>query len=255
MNIRRNAPCPCGSGEKFKHCCGAFTNPKGTLDFGRQPQQTRQDFAREMLRRRRAEESIRQQQQGYGKSIISMFHQGNRFVAVGSKVFWNQNWRVFPDFLFHFLKETLGLEWGARAQKAKSPHPIFRWLAKIDGQTAKHTTAEGHIEARPLVGFVSCTLHLAYALYSIAHNDKIPNRLLRRLRDPMTSMPAYYEALVGAALAVAGFEITNAETRATSTPTPEFRARSKSSGKIYEVEARAVSCLSESKGIPESAEV
>jgi preprotein translocase subunit SecA len=22
MNSRRNAPCPCGSGQKFKHCCG-----------------------------------------------------------------------------------------------------------------------------------------------------------------------------------------------------------------------------------------
>jgi hypothetical protein len=89
-----------------------------------------------------------------------------------------------------------------------------------------------------LVGFVSGTLHLAYALYLIAHNDKIPKRLLDRLRDPKTFMPAYYEALVGAALAVAGFEITSAETKATSESTPEFRARSKTSGKVYEVEAK-----------------
>jgi hypothetical protein len=89
-----------------------------------------------------------------------------------------------------------------------------------------------------LVGFLSGTLHLAYALYLIAHNDEIPKRLLRRLRDPATFMPAYYEALVGAALAVAGFEIANAETKATSKSTPEFRARSKTSGKVYEVEAK-----------------
>jgi uncharacterized protein YecA (UPF0149 family) len=22
--VRRNSPCPCGSGKKFKHCCGAI---------------------------------------------------------------------------------------------------------------------------------------------------------------------------------------------------------------------------------------
>ena len=51
-------------------------------------------------------------------------------------------------------------------------------------------------------------------------------------------MPAYYETLVGAAFAVAGFEIRNAETKATGKPTPEFRARSKKSGKVFEVEAK-----------------
>jgi hypothetical protein len=85
---------------------------------------------------------------------------------------------------------------------------------------------------------MSGTLHLAYALYLIAHNDKIPKRLLRRLRDPKTFMSAYYEALVGAVLAVAGFQITSGETKATSESTPEFRARSKTSGKVYEVEAK-----------------
>jgi len=42
----------------------------------------------------------------------------------------------------------------------------------------------------------------------------------------------------GAALAVAGMEIACAETKAGSTPAPEFRAKSKASGKTYEVEAK-----------------
>ena len=103
---------------------------------------------------------------------------------------------------------------------------------------AKHGTGQGRVKSGPLIGFLSGTLHLSYALYLIAHNDEIPKRLLDRLRVPATFMPAYYEALVGAALAVAGFEIANAETKATSTPTPEFRALSKRSGKVYEVEAK-----------------
>jgi hypothetical protein len=157
---------------------------------------------------------------------------------VGKTVFWGQNWLVFPDFLFHFLKKTLGFKWGSRAQKENSPHPIFRWLEKISDYTARHGAGEGKVKSGPLVGFMAATLHLAYALYLIAHNDQIPKRLLRRLRDPASFMPAYYEALVGAAFALAGFEIANAETIATSKPIPEFRARSKNSGKFYEVEAK-----------------
>jgi hypothetical protein len=193
--------------------------------------------AQEMLRAHRAAENVRQQQQGYGKPIISTVDHGYRIVVVGKTVFWGQNWLLFPDFLFHFLKRTLGFKWGSR-QKGKSPHPIFRWLAKINDHAAKHGTVQGRVRSSPLVGFLSGTLHLAHALYLIAHHDKIPKRLLKRLREPPTFLPAYYEALVGAALAVAGFEIASAETKATSTPTPEFRARSKTSGKVYEVEAK-----------------
>jgi hypothetical protein len=89
-----------------------------------------------------------------------------------------------------------------------------------------------------MMGFIACWLHLAYALYLIAHHDEIPKPLLKRLRDPVCFMPAYHEAIVGAALAVAGMEISCAETKAGSTPTPEFRAKSKASGKSYEVEAK-----------------
>jgi hypothetical protein len=186
----------------------------------------------------RAQEKVRQQQQGHGKPIISVEHSGYRLVAVGSTVHWNRNWLVFHDFLFYFLKKSLGLEWGADSQKNNSPHPLFRWLAKAQEFTAKHAQGQGQVKTGPPVGFITCILHLAYALYLIAHHDTIPKRLLRRLRDPVTFMPAYYETLVAAAFAVAGFEIRNAETKATAKPTPEFRARSKKSGKVFEVEAK-----------------
>ncbi len=191
-----------------------------------------------MLRAHNAAESVRQRQQGYGRPIVSWVDHGNRFVAVGDTLFWQKNWLVFTDFLFYFLPKTLGFEWGSRAQKEKSPHPIFRWLAKRNVYMTKHETGQGRLKSSPAVGFMSCLLHLSYALYLIAHNDKIPKRLRNRLRNPTTFLPAYYETLVGAALAVAGFEITNAETAATSRSTPEFRARSKNSGKVYEVEGK-----------------
>jgi SEC-C motif len=239
MKIDRNAPCPCGSGKKYKRCCGDLTKkPKTSPKLRPSTEQTLRWRAQEMLGAHRAAENVRQRQQGYGKPIISLVDHGYRIVAVGNTVFWGQKWVVFPDFLFYFLKKTLGFEWGSRAQRGKSPHPIFRWLAKINDYTAKHGTGHGRVKSGPLIGFLSGTLHLAYGLYLIAHNDEMPKRLLRRLRDSATFMPAYYELLVGAALAVAGFEIANAEMKATSKSTPEFRARSKTSGKVYEVEAK-----------------
>jgi Aldehyde dehydrogenase family len=49
---------------------------------------------------------------------------------VGKDVYWDKSWVVFPDFLFSFMKRTLGPEWGAR-EKAKDQHPIFRWLGPL----------------------------------------------------------------------------------------------------------------------------
>lgn len=234
MKVGRNAPCPCGSGKKYKWCCGDLSKTRALplADVNQQAQMAR---AIEALR---AQEKVRQQQQGHGKPIISAEHSGYRLVAVGSTVHWNKNWLVFHDFLYDFLKKSLGLEWGAKSQRDSSPHPLFRWLAKAQLFMAKHAQGQGKVKTGPAVGFISCILHLAYALYLIAHHDTIPKRLLRRLRDPTTFLPAYYETLVGAALAVAGFEIRNAETRATGEPTPEFRARSKRSGNVFEVEAK-----------------
>jgi hypothetical protein len=190
----------------------------------------------EMARMHEAQESVRLQQQGHGRAIISFTDHGYRLVAVGKTIYWDKNWLVFPDFLLFFMKKTLGPEWGAR-EKSKGEHPIFRWLEKFKRHNDS-LPAEGKLKSSPMMGFLACWLRLAYALYLIEHHDALPKPLLRRLRDPAFFTPAYYQATVGAALAVAGFELSCAETKATSTPTPEFRAKSKASGTTYEVEAK-----------------
>jgi hypothetical protein len=235
MKIGRNDPCPCGSGRKFKKCCIDRPSLKARSDLNTAPREMLQR-AQEMMRLHEAQESVRLQQQGYGKPIISFTDHGYRLVAVGNTIHWDKNWLVFPDFLLSFMKKTLGHEWGAR-EKSKGQHPIFRWLEKFQRHSDSLPT-EGKLKSGRMMGFLACWLHLGYALYLIAHNDAIPKKLLKRLREPATFMPAYYEAIVGAALAVTGFEISSAETKATSLPTPEFRAKSKTSGTIYEVEAK-----------------
>lgn len=239
MKIGRNAPCPCGSGKKYKRCCGNLSKPTPTQTprNGGPTDREVQKRVEQMLRAQTAAEKVRQQQQGYGKPIISIEHHGYRIVGVGSTVYWGKDWLVFTDFLMYFLKKALGFEWGEREQK-KGAHPLFRWLEKYRGLIVGHAAVRGQLRTGPMVGCIAAIMHLAYALYLIGHHDTIPSRLARRLRDPVTFRPAFYETLVGAALAVAGFEIANAEKRATDQSTPEFRAQSKRSGKTYEVEAK-----------------
>lgn len=191
-----------------------------------------------MLRQRKAAESVRKQQQGHGNPIVSWMDEANgfRFVAVKLTVHWGKNWVIFPNFLDYFMKKTLGREWGER-ERSKGQHPLFGWLQKTQAYSG-HRPDEPKVKTIVMTGFIACWLHLAYALYLIAHHDELPKLLLKRLRDPVRFMPAYHEAIVGAALAVAGMEISCAETKAGSTSTPEFRAKSKASGKTYEVEAK-----------------
>jgi hypothetical protein len=202
----------------------------------REPPRNVLSRAREAMRAHEALEKVRRQQQGHGKPIIATIDGAYRFVAVGSTMHWGKSWRVFPDFLLYFLEKTFSPKWAAREQP-QGQHPLFRWLGKTQRYSAT-VTATGKVKVGSLMGFFACWLHLAYALYLIEHNDQIPKRLMKRLRDPSSFKPAYYEAIVGAALAVAGFELSCAETKSLSVSTPEFRAKSKASETTYEVEAK-----------------
>nr|WP_213161108.1 SEC-C metal-binding domain-containing protein [Kaustia mangrovi] len=238
MKTGRNELCPCGSGKKFKKCCLNATKPGAR----RAPTPERDPAvlarARAILRQHQAAENVRQQQQGHGNPIVSWMDEANgfRFVAVKQTVYWGRNWFIFPNFLDYFMKKTLDHEWGER-ERSKGQHPLFRWLQKTQAYS-NQKPGEPKVKTIVMMGFIACWLHLAYTLYLIAHHDEIPEPLLKRLRDPVSFMPAYYEAIVGAALAVAGMEISCAETKAGSMPTPEFRAKSKASGKTYEIEAK-----------------
>lgn len=238
MKPGRNKPCPCGSGRKFKKCCLNIAKPgtwRGPV-HERDPAFLAQ--AQVMLRQHQAAENVRQQQQGHGKPIVSWMDEANgfRFVAVKNVLYWGKNWVLFPNFLDYFMKKTLSHGWGER-ERSKGQHPLFRWLQKTQ-EYSSHKPDDPKVKTIVMMGFMACWLRLAYALYLIAHHDDLPKPLLKRLRDPVTFMPAYHEAIVGAALAVAGMEISCAETKAGSTPTPEFRAKSKTSGTTYEVEAK-----------------
>ncbi|MGV1917087.1 YecA family protein [Rhizobium sp. 22-785-1] len=222
----RSAPCPCGSGKKFKHCHGAVSRPEGTT-----PDPLTQRLVAE---RARAAELARKLQHGYGRPLVSFVFNGQRFVAVGTRVIGSPRWRFFSDFLLANLRGVLGSEWISSLSATMPDHPLLRWLGKLE---AKFAEVGGGAKI-DVVGWVSALNRLSYAVYLIEHNDKLPNSLLKRLRQSAQFDAACYEAIVASAFAIAGASVDGAEDgRAGNKPTPEFYA-SFSGRDRYSVEAK-----------------
>jgi hypothetical protein len=105
--VSRNAPCPCGSSRKYKHCCGSYTATH-------QPRQDERRLAfLRAIAANEAKEARRRQQQGLGRPIISTEFAGHRIVAVGNTVHWSNNGRRSTIFSSITSKTSLAAN-GAR---------------------------------------------------------------------------------------------------------------------------------------------
>jgi hypothetical protein len=70
------------------------------------------------------------------------------------------------------VQEVLfGHQWGER-ERSKGQHPLFGWLQKTQAYS-RHKPGEPKVKTIVMMGFIACWLHLAYALYLIAHHDEI----------------------------------------------------------------------------------
>lgn len=223
--IARSAPCPCKSGKRFKHCHGATSK-------GPSPEVSA-DRVRELMRQQEATEMLRRRQQGHGRPIITILLNGVRFVAVGERMSYSRSWRFFPDFLISNMKEVMGLDWGKDAATTMPDHPVIRWLRKV----TEARIASGGAKKMPSRGFIAALSRFAYALYLIEHNDRPPRSVLKRLRHPTSFDAACYETIVASAFALAGAQISGAEDKKGSGPTPEFFATFQD-GRRYSVEAK-----------------
>ena len=234
MKVRRNQPCPCGSGKKFKKCCGGV-NAAGSSP----PMADRAQEMRRILDRHEAAERIRETQQGLGRPIVSVETKDHRIVAVGTTVHWGKNWKTFPDFLDHYLKEKLGAAWGDAelAKPLAERHPLMQLFAAYGEYRKAHQVVEGGMASAEMTGAVMCFTGLAYGLYLLDHNVELQERLLRRLKDRGNFQGAFYEVAVARMLIRAGFRLELEDETDGATKHCEFSAVSKT-GKKYWVEAR-----------------
>jgi hypothetical protein len=192
------------------------------------------------LERDRANEKIREAQQGLGRPIISFKSHGHQIVAVRNTLYWSDKWKAFPDFLADYLKQKIGSDWG-NAEIAKplgDRHPILEWYDAFCHYQRETIRTPGEVSNAPVTGLVACYLGLAYSLYLLDHNVEIQERLIRRLKDRANFQGAFYELFVANTLIRAGFELTLEDEADGFAKHCEFAAVSRRTGKKYWVEAK-----------------
>lgn len=233
--VGRNDPCPCGSGKKYKKCHGANTTPTFSIHQGPLPEEVRKQFEAHEAR-----ELQRQQQQGLGKPIISTMFHGYRFVAVGGRLFYSKTWKTFHDFLAHYIKTVLGGDWGNdELRKPQSErHPILIWYEIGTRYMNPFMEERGKVHSAPMTGAVSAYYGLAYNLYLLAHNVKLQELLIKRLKDRQQFYGAYYETFMAGALIRAGFDVELEDETDPSTSHCELTATFRLTGKKFSVEAK-----------------
>jgi hypothetical protein len=204
---------------------------------------SRRPFPSEILaaiERHKAEDLIRQQQQGLGRPLVSMKMGGQQIIAAGDTLYHSPKWKTVPDFLSDYLRTILGGEWGnAEIKKPLSErHPVLQWYNEYCHFQRSMPGAPDEIKSAPMTGVVYCYLGLAYSLFLLKHNVELQDRLIKRLKDPANFQGAYYELIVANSLIRAGFELVLENETDRLTKHCEFSAVSKRTRKKYWVEAK-----------------
>jgi hypothetical protein len=197
--IGRNDPCPCGSGFKFKHCCGAASPAQRrsrTVSFEEIPPEVKRML---ISLQRREQERIRRF--GHVRPPISIDHQGYKIVAVGNKLHYSKSWRTFHDFLFNYIAAVFTAEWGnAELRKPfEERHPVVQWYYHLCDVQRKHMTEPGQVYSAVATGPVMAYTALAYDLYTLDHHALLQKRLVERLKIKDQFQGARYETYVAAA--------------------------------------------------------
>lgn len=242
VRIRRNQPCPCGSGKKYKRCHGAFAVGESQL-----PKEFSDEFE-ERLREIKALDARRKQQQGLGRPIIAVKYHDHQLVAVGNRLHYSKVWKTFHDFLRDHFLGLLGSEW-LEAEQAKLPesrHRILRWFDEASEALRRLGTKTGDVYSAPMTGATRAFVNLAYNIYLIAHHtgkggDAIVEGYIDRLKSARTDtfVGALFETYAAAAFLKAGFELEFENERDCTVSHVEFAALYPKTGKRFSVEVKA----------------
>lgn len=234
--IGRNAPCPCGSGRKYKFCCGRPRSYNGPpVSVIRKAQQA---FAAHRHRQERRTETM-----GALSIINSVVIQDQRLVPVGNRIYTvPAKASPFPvDFYQRFASDSLGPDWfNAELQKGDTDcHPVAMLYKRfIDHQTTLDRGQDGVVSTTrngPVVAwFLFC-----WDLFVISHYGLCSPRLLDRLKSPQQFQGARYEITVMALFLRAGFALTLDDESDVGRKHVEFIAQDKISGEQIFVEAKS----------------
>jgi hypothetical protein len=159
---------------------------------------------REHMRR----EAERKRRYGEVREPISAVHKGYRFIAVGSRLYYDKSWRTFTDFLLFYVRDVMGKSWwdAEMTKPVAERHPIVRWFDRWVKESEQATREESGLLSAVLDGAMSALLLLAYDLYVLRHNGKLQDEVVARLCHADQFPGARYELFVAATFVRAGFD-------------------------------------------------
>lgn len=245
--VGRNEPCPCGSGRKFKRCC--LGKPVAVPRSGAPVEG--------IIGHRLTAQRARKRLYGEVRPIISTVHKGHRFVAVGSRLFFDKNWKTFPDFLHDYLRHVFGSGWWDNEMKKPDAerHPVVRSHLQVrELRSSLPVGPNGFIELDQ-EGAAANDIHLAYDLYVLRHQGKLQKEIVRRLRQARSFEGARHELFVAATFVRAGFDIAYEDETDPSKKHPEFIATHGATGFKIAVEAKSKHRATAEDGAPQQAKV
>ena len=231
----RNAPCPCGSGQKFKKCCLNKATPFSPAAQALPP------AVLEKLNEGIRNESERRRRFGNVRPLITTTHQGHRFIAVGSRLYFHQEWRTFTDFLLFYVRDVMSRDWwtAEASKKGYERHPILKWHDRfVESSKTAEPEAGGVVSAVP-DGLMMALVLLAYDLYVLRDHGKLQDEVIYRLKHRDQFYGARYELFVAATFIRAGFNFAYEDESDTKVKHAEFIATHHESGLSIAVEAKA----------------
>jgi hypothetical protein len=236
----RNDPCPCGSGRKFKKCClwtRGTPAPGVSNETAHAPRIPAEALV--ALNEKMREEFERRRRFGNVRPLITATHQGHRFVAVGSRLYFHQEWRTFTDFLLFYVRDVLGRDWWTKqaAKQGYERHPVLQWHDRWVEASRTARPEEGGLVSGVPSGLMIALLLLAYDLYVLRDHSKLQD--VQRLRHRDQFQGARYELFVAATFIRAGFDFAYEDESDTRQKHAEFVATHKESGLVLAVEAKA----------------
>jgi hypothetical protein len=239
VRIRRNGKCPCGSGQKFKYCCGA-----PTIEQRRTPPVGLDRVSPEVFEKfweNQRKEAERVRQFGHGRPIISWEDHGYRIVAVGKTIKWSRKWKTVQDFLCDYIKVTIGPDWGNAELKKPFDlrHPIIQWYYSVYDLQHRTIKEPGKVYEAIATGPVRAYLSLAYDLYTLEHNSLLHKKMVERLKVRDQFQGVRYEIAAAATFIRAGFEIELEDEDDSTTSHCEFSATHRDTGAKFSVEAKS----------------
>jgi len=233
--IPRNSKCPCGSGKKYKKCCGDPVKEKSQPDFFETTAGKHiLEKAVEMMNPPKPPRMVSRPQ-------IRTVAFGQKLRAVRNTIHYRPLQETFYDFQMNILFWALGADWYAE-QMLKPPskrHVILKWRDERNEVLKKHrkpSAAPDEPVRAPLTGNMKALQVLADDVYQLEHALETPKKIMQRLGNMQEFQGARYEILVASLFARCGFAVEFIDDR--SKKNPEFFATKGDERIAVEVKSR-----------------